>query len=473
VYERVEILHRFADIVLENGMELAQLLSLECGKPALEAYSGEVFNLLDLTRWYCKRAPRILAPRSIWLHLMLNRKSYVHYKPRGVVGVIAPWNFPLIIPMAEIVTALLAGNGVVVKPSEFTPLTAMRARELLLEAGVPADLVQIVNGYGETGAALIDAGIDKVVFTGSVATGKKVAAAAGERLIPCVLELGGKAPAIVLPDADIERTARSLVWGGFINSGQACVSVERVYAHREIHDLLLERIVDLTQKIRQGDPMESEVDVGAIIDPRQIEIARSQIADATARGATIHTGGEAGEGPGTFFAPTVLSGVTQECTVLREETFGPLLPICKVESTEEAIALANDSHLGLLAYVFTGDVRKGREIAERVEAGTVIVNDVLITYAMPETPWAGIKQSGLGKIHTAEALTNMCQTRHVNLPRIRGMKREIYWYPYRDATYDLLRRLVRLVMGRGWARFKRRAALPRDAAAVVLPDHDS
>ena len=445
VRERARVLQRFRRLLVERGEELAQALSLECGKPRLEAYMAEVFTLVDLVDYFCKRAEGILADKEIPLHLMVQRTSTLHYHPRGVVGIISPWNFPLVIPFGDAVMALLAGNAVVLKPSEVTPLIARTGRELLVEAGVPEDLVGLVIGRGDIGAALCRADIDKMVFTGSVATGRKVAVACAQKLIPCSLELGGKAPAVVLPDANIERTARALVYGAFVNSGQACVSVERVYAHRDIHDRLVARVVELTRKLRQGDPQDGKVDVGAIIHAPQAEIAEAQVADATAGGATVAVGGHRLEGPGQFFEPTVLTGVRQQMKVMREETFGPLLPICSVDSVEQAIELANDTHLGLMAYVFSGSSRKGDAVARRLVAGTVMVNDVLNTYAMPETPWEGLKQSGLGRVHSDDGLRDMCQTRHLNVPWLPALSREPWWYPYSERTYRWMRRLIGLL----------------------------
>ncbi len=466
IQDRTRVVMRFRDLLMDRGTELAQLLSTECGKPEIEAYMAEVFALVDLVTWYARRARRILKKERIWLHLMLHRRSTLHFEPLGVIGIISPWNFPLVIPVGEIVLALLAGNGCVVKPSEETPLIALKALELLEEAGVPKGLVSVVTGRGETGAAVIEAGVDKVVFTGSVATGRRVAVACAERLVPCTLELGGKAPAVVLPGASLERTARALVWGAFVNSGQVCASVERVFVHRSQHDALLTRIVDLTRKLRQGDPETGEVDVGAIIHRPQIQVAQRQVADAVKNGAQVETGGKTPEGPGAFFEPTVLSGVLPEMAVMREETFAPLLPICVYDNVDQAIEWANDSHLGLMAYVFSRSQSQGEAVARRIVAGTVMVNDVLNTYAMPETPWAGLKDSGLGRVHTAEALRGMCQVRHINRPATPTLHRELWWYPYRPATYRWMRRLVQLLFGRGLGRLRLPPSPPR---GPVLP----
>jgi acyl-CoA reductase-like NAD-dependent aldehyde dehydrogenase len=452
--ERCRRVARFADVLMQRADDVIELLSKEGGKTHQEALGMEVIVVADLVRYFAKHAPRILAPEPIPLHLLKHRASYLHYVPRGVVGIIAPWNFPFSIPMGEALMAVIAGNGVVIKPSEITPLIALLAKELFDATGLPADLLQVVTGRGGTGAALINAGIDYCVFTGSVATGRKVAAACGERLIPCTLELGGKAPAVVCADADLERAANAIAWGGLANSGQICASVERVYVVREVHDELVRRIVAIVEGLRQGDASApgAALDVGAMTWDRQLDHVAALVADAVRAGATVECGGVAGT-DGLFYAPTVLTGVRQDMDVIRKEIFGPVIPIIAVSDEEEAVRLANDSHLGLMAYVFSQDRARARRLAERIEAGTVMINDVLSSYACPETPWGGVKASGIGRTHSALGLRDFCQTRHVNVDRLSLGKREVWWYPYKQTTYDWLLRGARLLFGkRPWSR---------------------
>jgi succinate-semialdehyde dehydrogenase/glutarate-semialdehyde dehydrogenase len=449
VEDRGRRLMAFRDAVVARADEIAEALAREGGKTKIEALAAEVFLVADLTTYFAKRAHRILAPRPIALHLMKHRRSYVHYAPRGVVGIISPWNFPFSIPMGETVMSLLAGNAVVLKPSEVTPLIALKAKEIYDATGLPQDLFQVVTGDGSTGAALIDAGVNQIIFTGSVATGKRIAAACGERLIPCTLELGGKAPVVVCEDADLERTARALVWGAFFNSGQVCASVERAYVPERIHDRLVDKIRSYAATLRQGDPLSFDTDVGAITFTRQLEIAEAQVKDAVEKGATVLAGGERRSGPGQFFAPTILVGCRHDMAVMKQETFGPLLPIMKVKDEEEAVRLANDSHLGLVAYVFGSDRERTRRIAERIESGTVMVNDVLASYGYPETPWGGVKQSGIGRTHSEEGLRDLCEARHVNYDLLRPGKREIWWYPYSEKTFRLGKRILKGLFGKG------------------------
>lgn len=443
IADRAAKVLRYRDAIVEAADEIVELLSRETGKPKLEALAHEVMVTADLATYYAGNAAKILAPRPLDFHLMKHRKGEIRYAPRGVVAVISPWNFPFLLPMRDAITALVAGNAAILKPSEVTPLIALKAKEIWDRAGLPEDVLQVVTGYGPAGAALIDAGVQFVVFTGGVATGKRVAAACGERLIPCVMELGGKAPLLALADADVERTARAIVSGGFANAGQVCISVERVYAHAQIHDRLLDRVVALTRELRVGDPMDGEgsVDVGAIIFPQQIEIAERHIADAVAKGAVVKTGGKRVARGGQFFEPTVLAGCDHTMTVMTEEIFGPIVPFMRVEGDDEAVRLANQSHLGLNAYVFSSDRRHGERVAERVDAGSVVVNDVLSNAACAEAPFGGIKQSGFGRTCGDDALREMCDPRTITSERT-SLGGDVLWFPYTSKTYGWLKKGV-------------------------------
>lgn len=450
---RCKRITKFAEVLMARAEEVIDLLVKESGKTRTEALGMEVILVADLVRYFAKHAPAMLAPEPLPLHLMKHRASYLHFVPRGVVGVIAPWNFPFSIPVGEMVMALLAGNAVVVKPSDVAPLIALKAREIYLAAELPPDLFQVITGRGAAGAALIDSGIDYCMFTGSVATGKRVAAACGERLIPCTLELGGKAPAVVCADADLDRAAQAITWGGFANSGQVCASVERVYAVDAIHDALVERIVKLTRELRQGDASNgASVDVGAMAWDHQVSHVERLVSSALLAGAKLEIGGHRTPGQGMFFEPTVLTGCRQDMDVMRKEIFGPVVPIMRVHDEHRAIELANDSQLGLLAYVFTRDRERGKRIAERIAAGTVMINDVLATFGCPETPWGGVKQSGIGRTHSRQGLRDLCETRHVNHDRV-ALPKEVWWYPYKDGTFNALLRGAKLLFGkRPWQR---------------------
>ncbi len=440
---------RYRDAIVDRADEVVDLLVRECGKPRHEALLHEVMVVADILTYFAKNADTILAPQQLSLHLMKHRKSYVHHVPRGVVGVISPWNYPFQLPLRDVVTALIAGNAAVLKPSEVTPLVALKAKEIWDGAGLPEDLFQVVTGTGPTGAALIDAGIQFLVFTGGVSTGKRVAAACGERLIPCVMELGGKAPLIACSDAEVERTARAITFGGFSNCGQVCISVERVYAHRDVHDAILERVVELTKELRQGDPAQGVVDLGAMIFAPQIEVAERHIADAVGKGAVVRAGGKRPDHKGQFFPPTVLANCDHSMTLMREEIFGPNVPFMKVASEEEALRFANESHLGLNAYVFSADREHGHRLAERVEAGSVLVNDVLSNGGTVEAPFGGIKQSGFGRAMGDDSLREMCDTRHISVDRVAVGSTDPLWFPYTEKSYGWFKKGMKLMFGGG------------------------
>jgi succinate-semialdehyde dehydrogenase/glutarate-semialdehyde dehydrogenase len=351
--------------------------------------------------------------------------------------------------MSSVVEALIAGNAVVVKPSEVAPLVMLKAKEIYDSTGLPEDLLSVVIGGGLTGQALIEAGIQRLVFTGGVETGRHVAAACGQKLVPCTLELGGKAPLVACEDCDVERTARANVFGAFANAGQACNSVERVYAHESIYATLLDRVQELVGDLRQGDPARDYVDVGAIIFPKQIDIAMQHIEDALRKGARLVCGGRRRPGTGQFFEPTVLAECDHSMRVMREEIFGPVVPLMKVASDDEAVRLANDSHLGLNAYVFTRDRAKGQQLAARIEAGSVIVNDVLANYVTAEAPFGGIKQSGYGRVHGDDSLRDMCDVKLVSVDRIRPPSSDPLWYPYTARSFHWLQRGMRLLFSPG------------------------
>lgn len=453
IQDRCQVLRNVRARLLARTDDVVDLLCREHGKPRQEALIHDVMEHLELLTYFTGEAERILAPSPIPLRLLKHRASYIHYVPRGVVGIIAPWNFPFTLAYGGAAMALVAGNAVVLKPSEYTPLIAALGREIYVEAGLPPDLLQVVQGYGDTGAALIGAGVDMVEFTGSVATGRKVAMMCAERLIPCVLELGGKAPALVLADAPLPRTLDAVVWGGLANAGQVCASIERLLVHERVYDSFVPKLVDKVKALRVGDSTKGEeYDVGPLVNERQRDIVERLVNDAVAKGAKVACGGSRIEGPGYFYQPTVLLDCTTDMDIVNKETFGPVLPVLKLRDDEAMITEANRSHLGLLAYVFCKDAERGRRLAERIEAGTVMVNDVLATHAMAETPWGGLKQSGLAHTHSDDGLRHMCQARHVNYPILPWLAREQWWFPYRTKDLALFKRMLAALYGRGLGR---------------------
>lgn len=426
-------------LLLSESEETAKLISRETGKPATEALSMEIVPTLDSMHYFAHASEELLSSQKIDIgqYGMMGRSSQIVFRPLGVIGIISPWNFPLATPAQEVVMALMAGNAVVLKPSELTPLIAIKIGELFSRAGLPAGVLEIVTGDGSTGAALIDARVDKIMFTGSVATGKRVAEAAAKYLTPVVLELGGKDPMIVLEDADIDNAARGAVWGAFANSGQACASVERCYVHEAIASKFIERVVAETKRLKQGLGTTESIDVGAMSNQRQLEIVETHVNDARQRGAEILTGGKRGANPdGYFYEPTVLTRVDHSMAIMRDETFGPVLPIMTFKTEAEAIGLANDSVYGLTASVWTKDIAKGRRLAQQVEAGTVMVNEVVYTHGIAQTPWGGVKESGYGRTHGWLGLLELVTPQHIHVNRISFLP-DLWWFSY-DSRADQL-----------------------------------
>jgi succinate-semialdehyde dehydrogenase/glutarate-semialdehyde dehydrogenase len=443
--ERGRVVMKARVIILEELDQIALLISRETGKPVTEAIAMELTPTLDLMQYFARQTRELLRPRRIGLGLyaLMGRSSYIINKPMGVVGIISPWNFPWATPLDEVVMALMAGNAVVLKPSELTPLTSLKIKDILNRAGLNDGLLQVVTGDGSTGAALIGAGVDKIMFTGSVATGKRVAEAAAKYLIPVVLELGGKDPMIVLEDANIENAARGAVWGAFANAGQACASVERCYVHESVAPAFIKQVVEETRRLRQQAGTAEDTDIGPMTSERQLQIVENHVRQATARGAkALVGGGRVANAAGPFFAPTVLVDVDHEMDVMREETFGPVLPIMTFKTDEEALRFANDSIYGLTASVWTRDVGRGKRLAERIDAGTVMVNEVLYTHGIAQTPWGGVKQSGLGRTHGRAGLLELVSQQHIHVNWLALMP-DLWWFNYTPRAGQLFRGLAR------------------------------
>jgi len=439
--ERARFVLRAREIVLEQLEEIAKLISRETGKPVAEAISMEIVPTLDLMHHFAENTKALLKRRRIGLgqYNFMARTSYIVYKPLGVVGIISPWNFPWATPLDEVVMALMAGNAVVVKPSELTPFTALKIANVFKQAQLPDGLLQIVTGDGSTGAALVEAGVNKIMFTGSVNTGKRVAEAAAKQLTPVVLELGGKDPMIVFEDANLENAARAAIWGAFCNSGQACASIERCYVHESVADKFVELVVKETKLLKQDKASTENIDIGAMTNERQLEIVEDHVSDAVEHGAQLRTGGHrVNEAQGWFHQPTVVTGVDHSMKLMRDETFGPVLPIMTFKTEEEAVRLANDSIYGLTASVFTGDLAHGKRIAEQIEAGTVMVNEVVYTHALAQTPWGGVKQSGYGRTHGSLGLLELVSAQHIHVNAMPGLA-DVWWFPYTKRAGELFR----------------------------------
>ena len=441
--ERGRILERALRYLVDHQEEFVDVIVGETGKPREEALVSEVIPACDALQFYAKRSHKILADRRVPLHLMRTKRLTLSYRPLGVVGIITPWNVPFLLSLNPTVQALMAGNCVLLKPSEVTPFSGQLVERILREAGLPNDVFQLLIGDGETGRALVEGGVDKISFTGSVATGRQVGEACARQLIPCTLELGGKDAMIVCEDADLDKAASGAVFGAFCNSGQICVSTERVYVVDAVADAFQEKVLARTAELRQGPDGES--DIGAIIHGPQLDVIEDHVTDAQQRGATLLAGGRRNpDYAGLYYEPTVLGDVDHEMKVMCEETFGPILPIMRVPDEEEAIRLANDTRYGLGGSVWTRDKRRGAEIAKRMGTGGMTINDCLVTYGVPEAPFGGRRESGIGQVNGEAGLRSYCHAQTVLVDRI-GSISESLWFPYRAAQGRRLQQLLKLV----------------------------
>jgi acyl-CoA reductase-like NAD-dependent aldehyde dehydrogenase len=453
--DRSRYMRRAADVLLEEMDELAELLTNEQGKPRVESYTMELLPTVDSLKWIADNGPEILAEEKLSMPPFLKtKKAKFSFEPIGVVGVIAPWNYPWSIPFGEVAIALMAGNGVVLKPASLTPLIGERIRILFEKAGFPDGLVRTVHGGGRIGDALVKSSAGKILFTGSVEVGRKVGVECAKRMKGSVLELGGKDPQIVCADADLANAVSGAVWGGFANAGQTCSGIERVYVLREVADRFLDGVVRETERLTVGDPRQWDTEIGPMVSDEQAEIVTELVDDAITNGAERLTGGPVKvEGmKGSFIAPTVLTGVNHEMRIMKEEIFGPVLPVITVESEEEAIRLANDSEFGLGASIWTKDRDKGDRMAHQVESGMVWLNDHSFSHGACQCAWGGVKDSGLGRSHSKFGFYECVNVKQLTWEP--GWTRDMWWQPYDRDLGDAIRTSARLLYGRNGNRLQ-------------------
>jgi acyl-CoA reductase-like NAD-dependent aldehyde dehydrogenase len=453
--DRARYLRRACDVLLAEMDEITELLTHEQGKPRVESYTMEVLPTVDSLKWIADNGPEILSDEKLSMPLILKSKSAKFtYEPIGVVGVIAPWNYPWSIPFGEVAIALMAGNGVVLKPASLTPLIGDRIRQTFEKAGLPEGLIRTVHGGGRIGDALVKSTAGKIFFTGSVEVGRKVGVECAKRLKGSVLELGGKDPQIVCPDADLANAVSGAVWGGFANAGQTCSGIERVYVHRDVAEQFLEGVVRETERLTVGDPREWTTEIGPMVSDDQAKLVSELVDDAVESGATKLTGGPTKvEGmTGQFIAPIVLTGVTHEMRIMKEEIFGPVLPVITVDSEEQAIEMANDSQFGLGASVWTKDRAKGERMAHQIESGMVWINDHSFSHGACQCAWGGVKESGLGRSHSKFGFYEC-----VNIKQLAwepGWTRDMWWQPYDRKLGDAIRTSTQLLYSRNGNRLK-------------------
>jgi len=445
--ERAKYLRKLQKQIIKDMDELVDTICKETGKTEMDGIV-EIFTVAEHLNYIVKKGPKYLKdePRSVGI--FVHKKAYVSYHPKGVVGVISPWNYPFILTAGPLAQALMAGNTVVVKPSEVTPNTTLKLREIATRAGIPEDAFLVATGDGRTGAALVESlNTDMICFTGSTATGRKIAEICGRMLKPVILELGGKDPMIIFEDANLKRAVKAALWGGISNSGQTCIAVERVIVQESIYEKFIELLKQELNQIKQGY-YKDEVSVGSMAFEKQFQIVMDHIKEAREKGAQIIAGGDRNSSfvNGLFIQPTVITNVKDDMKVWKDETFGPVLAIKTFKTEEEAIEIANKSPYGLNGSVWSKNIKRAQRVARQIKSGSICINDVLVNYIISDLPFGGVKESGLGRVHSKEGLRAFTDMQSVLVDRF-NLSFELWWFPYSNKIKQLFKTFTKVLFG--------------------------
>lgn len=453
--ERVGFMQRIGDYLVDHADAMSDIIAQDVGKTRIDALVTEVLPSAMAVNYYAKNAQRLLRPRKLRAAsvLFLNKRSRIFRVPFGVIGIIAPWNYPLGIPMHEIIPALLAGNTVLFKTAPETQMVGRKIEEMLAAVGLPAGVFTHLNVPGAVlGQIFLESElhVDKLFFTGSVAVGKTLMAQAAQTLTPVSLELGGNDAMLVCADAYLERAVNGAIWAGLQNSGQSCGGVERIYVHRTVYEPFIALLQQRVASLRQGASEQHDIEIGAMCTERQLKTIQRQVDDALAKGAKVlvQLALDPQHAQANFYPVTVLTNVNHEMALMREETFGPVLGIMQVDDMEQALTLANDSNLGLTGSVWSRNTREAVALGRRIQAGVITINDHLLTHGMAETPWGGMKESGIGRSHGELGFDEMTQPQLVTTELFHFAKRNLFWHPYDAALYDGLQGALHLLHGR-------------------------
>ena len=460
--ERARSIHRMRDYIVEHAEELSEIVSKSNGKTKVDALATEILPCTLACDWYARHAEKVLKDKKLPIDsiLFFNKRTVMQRKPLGVVGIISPWNYPLSIPFGEVIMGLMAGNAVLLKVAAATPLVGEAINRIVAAGNLPKGLFQqIVGSGGAVSTGFLANGIDKIFFTGSVGVGKQLMEQAAETLTPLSLELGGNDPMLVFEDADLERAANGAAWAGFQNAGQSCGGVERVYVHESVYDDFLQLMIEKTKSLRHGVGQNFDVDIGSMTTRGQLNTVEQHVEDALKNGARIVAQSRpVGPQNGFFYPATLMVNTTEDMLLIREETFGPVIPVMKFSTEEEAIELANDSHLALTSSIWTKDLARGKRVAGLLESGVTTINDHLYTHGLSEMPWGGWKHSGLGRTHGHEGLLEMTHAKAINWDILPLAKRNLWWYPFDEETYQGLLSAQRFVYPRNAKEFVTSAA---------------